>query len=62
MDDVTTLLQRAACTAGLLKRLEEQLTWARIRIKPAKSRSLSIRKGVQNDNISLSVGSERSHG
>lgn len=42
-----------------LKRLEELLTWARMRIKPAKTSSLSIRKGVRNDNISFSVGSEK---
>ena len=47
MNDVTTLLQTAACTARLLKRLEELLAWARMKIKPPKSRSLSIRKGTQ---------------
>ncbi|KAJ8334019.1 hypothetical protein SKAU_G00413380 [Synaphobranchus kaupii] len=55
MDDVTTLLQTAACTNRLLKRLEELLIWARIKIKPAKSLSLSIRKGARSDNISFSV-------
>ncbi len=59
MDDVTTLLQTSACTTGLLKRLEELLTWARMRIKPAKSRSLSIRKGVRTDNICFTVDSEK---
>lgn len=54
MDDVTTLLQRAACTARLLKRLEELLTWAGMRIKTNKSHSLSIRKGVRNDSICFS--------
>lgn len=58
MDDVTILLQTAACTARLQKRLEELLTWAQRRIKSAKSRSLSIKKGAQSDNI-LSVDSEK---
>ncbi len=58
MDDVTTLLQTAACTNRLLKRLEELLNWARMKIKPAKSRSLSICKGVRRDNISFFVYSE----
>lgn len=55
MDDVTTLLQIAACTHRLLKRFEELLTWARMKIKPSKSRSVSIRKGARRDNISFSV-------
>lgn len=59
MDDITTLLQTAACTTRLLKRLEELLSWARLEIKPSKSRSLSIRKGVRNDSITFAVGGER---
>nr|XP_023649650.1 uncharacterized protein LOC111834513 [Paramormyrops kingsleyae]XP_023649659.1 uncharacterized protein LOC111834513 [Paramormyrops kingsleyae] len=59
MDDVTTLLQTAACTARLLKRLEESLAWVRMKIKPTKSCSLSIQKGVRNDNICFTVDGER---
>ncbi|KAF7659999.1 hypothetical protein LDENG_00290150 [Lucifuga dentata] len=59
MDDVTTLLQTAACTNRLLKRLEELLTWAWMKIKPAKSWSLSIQKGARSDNISFSVDGEK---
>ena len=59
MDDVTSLLQTAACTSRLLKRLEELLNWARMKIKPAKSRSLSIRKGSRNDNIVFAVDGEK---
>ncbi len=44
MDDMTTILQTAPCTARLLKRLDELIQWARMKIKPSKSRSLSIRK------------------
>lgn len=43
MDVVTSLLQTAACTARFLKRFEELLSWARMKIKPAKSHSFSIR-------------------
>lgn len=60
IDDVTTLLQTSACTARLLKRLEELLSWAKVRIKPSKSHSLSIRKGVRNDNISFTADGVRS--
>ncbi|KAL6466887.1 hypothetical protein MHYP_G00246910 [Metynnis hypsauchen] len=59
MDDVTSLLQTAPCTARLLKRFEELLGWARMRIKPSKSRSLSILKGARNDLISFAVDGER---
>ncbi|KAL2078851.1 hypothetical protein ACEWY4_024595 [Coilia grayii] len=45
MDDITTILQTAACTARLLKRIDELVAWARMKIKPTKSRSLSLRKG-----------------
>ncbi|KAL6468408.1 hypothetical protein MHYP_G00240850 [Metynnis hypsauchen] len=43
----------------LLKRFEELLGWARMRIKPSKSRSLSILKGARNDLISFAVDGER---
>ncbi len=49
---------RLACTNRLLKRLEERLNWARMKIKQAKSRSLTIRKGVRRDSISSSVDGE----
>lgn len=59
MDDDTTLLQTAACTARLLKSLEELLGWACMKIKPTKSRSLSIQKGIRIDNICFTVDGER---
>lgn len=46
MDDVTSILQTAPCTIRLLKRLDELLTWARMKVKAGKSRSLSLREGV----------------
>lgn len=36
----------AASTTRLLRSLDEQLEWARMIIKAAKSRSLLIRKGI----------------
>ncbi|XP_077382825.1 5-azacytidine-induced protein 2 isoform X1 [Festucalex cinctus] len=59
MDDVTSLLQTAACTSRLLKRVDELTSWARMRIKPSKSRSLSLRRGVRNDNTIFVVGGEK---
>ena len=58
MDDVTTILQTAACTRRLLKRIDELVGWARMKIKPPKSRSLSIRKGLRSDNIIFVAGGE----
>ncbi|CAM4298856.1 unnamed protein product [Leuciscus chuanchicus] len=58
MDDITTILRTAACTTRLLKRIDELVGWARMKIKPPKSRSLSIRKGVRNDNTIFVAGGE----
>lgn len=38
--------------------LEEHLSWAGMKIKPAKSQSQSIRKEAQNDHISFSFDGE----
>ncbi len=58
MDDITTILQTAACTTRLLKRIDELVGWARMKIKPAKSRSLSLRKGVRSDRAIFVAGGE----
>lgn len=58
MCDVMSLLATGACTAWLLKRLEEFLTWARMSIKPAKSCSFSIQKGARNNLISFTMNGE----
>ncbi len=58
MDDITTVLQIAACTTGLLKRIDELVGWARMRIKPSESRSLSIRKGARRNKIIFRAGGE----
>lgn len=55
VDDVTTMLQTAPCTARLFKCLDELIQWARL-IKAAKWRSLSIRKEVRDDMTVFTVG------
>ncbi len=60
MDDFTSLLQTAACTSRLLRRLDELMSWARMKIKPSKSRSLSLRRGVRNDNAIFASGKRKS--
>ena len=57
MDDVTTLLQ--TCTSRLLKRMDKLMLWTRMKIKPSKSQSLSLRRGVRNDSPIFIVGGER---
>ncbi|KAK0146192.1 Retrovirus-related Pol polyprotein from type-2 retrotransposable element R2DM [Merluccius polli] len=49
MDDITTLTTTVPCTRRLLRKLEENISWARMKIKPSKSRSISIVKGVLSD-------------
>ncbi|KAJ8414647.1 hypothetical protein AAFF_G00038490 [Aldrovandia affinis] len=49
MDDMTTLTTTAACTRRLLGKLQENIKWARVKIKPNKSRSISIIKGELKD-------------
>lgn len=59
IDDITTLLQTVACTNRLLQRLDELQQCDRLKVKLVNSCSLSIRKGVKNDNISFSVNCEK---
>lgn len=59
MDDITSLLPTAPCTARLLRRMDELMSWARMKIKPARSQSLSLRKGVRSDYTIFTVGGER---
>ena len=42
MDDITTLVQSKAGTQELLDRFHELFTWARMKAKPKKSRSISL--------------------
>ncbi|KAJ8346703.1 hypothetical protein SKAU_G00281040 [Synaphobranchus kaupii] len=45
MDDITTLTTTVPCTKRLLTKLHQNITWARMKIKPSKCRSISIVKG-----------------
>ncbi|CDQ81793.1 unnamed protein product [Oncorhynchus mykiss] len=49
MDDMTTLTTTAACTRRLLAKLQDNIKWAQMKIKPSKSRSISIVKGQLKD-------------
>lgn len=58
MDDITCLLQTAPCMSRLLRRLNELISWARMKLKPGKSRSLSLRNGERNGRATFTVGEE----
>ena len=45
MDDMTILTTTKACARRMLNKLQENIQWARMEIKPSKSRSISIIKG-----------------
>lgn len=49
MDDITTLTTTIPCTRRLLRKLEENISWARMKIKPSKSCNISMVKGVLAD-------------
>ena len=55
MDDVTTLVQSKAGTQELLDRFHDLFTWARMKAKPKKSRSISLVRGTICD-IHFSIG------
>ncbi|KAM4567620.1 uncharacterized protein V3H82_011871 [Fundulus diaphanus] len=57
MDDLTTLTVTKACTARLLGKLQENIERARMKIKPSKSRSISIVKGRLSDHC-FHIGDE----
>lgn len=44
MDDMTISTKTAIEAKGTLKEIEELISWARMRIKPTKSRSLVLKK------------------
>lgn len=58
MDNVTSILRTSPCMARLLNCLDELITWARMKIKPAKSISLSIGKGVPQAKTIFVTGGE----
>lgn len=45
MDDLTSITTTAPCTRRLLEKLQENISAARMKFKPSKSRNISIVKG-----------------
>ena len=49
MDDMTLITTTVPCMKRILERLNKNLKWASMKIKPSKSRSISIRRGKLSD-------------
>ena len=57
MDDIAVLSRRIAATNGILKRLDDSITWSRMRFKAKNSRSATIIKGKQKE-VKYRIGGE----
>ncbi|KAE8291484.1 hypothetical protein D5F01_LYC11092 [Larimichthys crocea] len=49
MGDITILTTTVPCTRRILRKVEVNIGWAHMKIKPSKSRSISVVKGVLAD-------------
>ena len=49
MDDMTLMTTTVPCMKRILERLNKNLKWAGMKIKPTKSRSISISRGKLSD-------------
>lgn len=59
MDDTTILSSKVSSTRKILSLMDDLISWCRMKFKPNKSRSLSLRKGKLNKNINFVVGGQR---
>ena len=55
MDDLTVTTSSVTGSRWLLKGLEQSTTWARMRFKPAKSRSLVLKKGKVMERVRFTI-------
>ena len=58
MDDTTILCSNESETRQMLERLDQLITWSRMKFKPKKSRSLSLRRGRVNPTIHFRVADQ----
>ena len=56
MDDTTILSSKESTTRKLISFMDELMIWCRMKFKPQKSKSLSLRKGKSNQNINFEIG------
>ena len=59
MDDTTILSSKEFTTQKLISFMDELMIWWRMKFKPQKSRSLSLRRRKLNQNIDFEIGGQR---
>ena len=59
MDDMTLTTKSAVGTRWMLRGLDSLLSWARMKCKPKKSRSLVVKRGKETNAIRFEVQGER---
>ena len=59
MDDTTILSSQRIYKLKLISFMDELMIWCRMKFKPQKSISLSLRKGKLNQNINFQIGGQR---
>ena len=59
MDDTTILSSKESTTRKQISFMDELMIWCRMKFKPQKSRSLSLRKGKLNQNINFKISGQR---
>ena len=58
MDDTTVIANKAETGRDVLARLDSLITWSKMKFKPAKSRSLSLRKGKIDEKVKFQIGGQ----
>ncbi|GFO02696.1 reverse transcriptase [Plakobranchus ocellatus] len=59
MDDTTIICSKEDETRRMLTRLDDLMSWCRIKFKPKKSRSLSIRRGKIDEATTFTVAEQQ---
>ena len=59
MDDTTVVASKESDTHTVLKRLDELIAWSRMKFKPKKSRSLSLRKGKVSKEVHFHISDQK---
>ena len=58
MDDTTILASQETEARSIMDRLQQVITWAGMKFKPQKSRSLSLKKGKVSPNLMFTIDEE----
>ena len=58
MEDTTILSSKESTTRKLISFMDELMIWCRMKFKPQKSRSLSLRRGKFNQNVNFEIGGQ----